>query len=129
MTLESWTIAAIAALLALIVGIWKSIDFLSSKMTSAIKSTITTEIKPLDEKIDTLQGKIDSLAKKVDDVDMNSAKDFLIARLGEVERGGYLDEITKQRFYEDLDRYEKMGGDGYIHVWYDNLRKQDPHKL
>lgn len=122
--MENITLGMIEEALLIIVSIVGSVLLIMGKITNALKKTIQDEMKPVNEKIKALEGKIDTLAEKVDEVDKNSTKDFLVARLGEVERGGYLDDITRQRFYEELERYERLGGNSYIHARYEELKKQ-----
>ena len=122
--MENITLGTIENILVFIVSIIGSVLIITSKVSSVLKKTIQSEMTPVNEKIQKLEGKIDSLAEKVDEVDKNSTKDFLVARLGEVERGGYLDDITRQRFYEEMERYEHLGGNSYIHIRFEELKKQ-----
>lgn len=117
MSLDGITIGAIAVALTLITGIWKGFDFLQNKMEASIGRVVTEKIKPLEEKIDNLD-------RKVEDVDVNSTKDFLVARFGEIEAQKGTDEITRQRIYEEMAHYEELGGNNYIHARFEQLKKE-----
>lgn len=108
--METITLGQIAVALAFLAGIVASIEFFAIRVTRKLKGTIQTEMKPLSDKIGTLE--------------MDSTKNFLVSILSRAEKEE-IDEITKQRFYEEFAHYEKLKGNGYIHAWYEKLKKQE----
>lgn len=65
-----------------------------------IKSTISKAFVPIE--------------KKIDIVDLNATKNYLVARLAELKDGTGLDDISRERFFEQYEHYKKLGGNSYI---------------
>lgn len=115
--MEAWTLGAVAVGLAFITTLVATVKKIIKDMTDAISGVVKQEIKPL-------EAKIDVLTSKLDEVDINSSKNFLVARFGEIERGEVLDEITRQRVYEEYEHYIELGGNSYIHSRFDELKRK-----
>ena len=79
--------------------------------------------KALKEQFDTINSNIAKLQERLDDVDMESTKNFLVARLSEIDRGSELDDIVKERMWEELEHYQKKGGNSYIHRKVEQLKE------
>ena len=47
-------------------------------------------------------------------VDLENCKNYLVTFLARVERGEPVDEIEKQRFWEQYEHYSSNGGNSYI---------------
>lgn len=105
--MENITIGVVVGGLALIVAFIKGVKFLKK----SIKELISDLLK---EQFDTLNEKLKILQDRVDGVDMNTCKNFLVARISEVERGHNLDEIGRERFWEEYEHYTSIGGNTYI---------------
>ena len=105
--MEGITIGEIAVALAFIAAIIGSIGIISKTVKSAVSKAFSTEMKPTNDKID-------ELSKKIDNVDLNACKNFLVARLNEIDNGKPLDDIGEERFWEQYEHYTKMGGNSYI---------------
>lgn len=117
MNIESWTLAGIVALTSLLLVLISNIRKLRDEYKGSVKKVVQEEVAPLN-------AKLDSLSNKIDEVDMNSTKDFLVSRFAEIDRGEVLDEITRQRVYEEMERYQKHGGNSYIHTRFEELKKR-----
>ena len=115
--METITIGWIAGSIALLVALIKGIQYL--KKTT--KEWITDLLK---EPFDELNKKMTDLQNKVDDVDMGTCKNFLVARLAEVEKGNQLDEIERERFWEQYEHYAKIGGNSYIQRKVEELKSE-----
>lgn len=115
--MEGWTLGAISIAAAFIVGLIASAKKIAGYMAEAIGKVTEKQIKPLEEKID-------NLASKIEETDLNSMKDFLVVRFADIDKGVKPDETTRQRIYEEMERYEKRGGNSYIHTRFDELKKQ-----
>lgn len=63
---------------------------------------------------DKLNKKMDGLQTYIDDVRFNSCKNYLVHFLSEVDRGQPIDEIERERFWEQYEHYKKNGGNSYI---------------
>ena len=113
------TVGQIVAFLAVIAGAITSISVIVSlvnkNLKKYMKDTIQEELKPV---MDKLQIVTDDLDK----VDMNSCKNYLVRFLSDVEQGNPIDEIEKERFYEQFAHYDRHGGNGYIHAKVERLK-------
>lgn len=111
------TIAGISAGLGLLVGFIVNLKKLADMIAEAIGNVTRRQITPL-------EAKLDDLGRKIDEVDLNSVKDFLVSRFADIERGGELDGVTRQRIYEEMEHYHEKGGNSYIQARFDELKKQ-----
>lgn len=68
----------------------------------------------LQDQLDSINQKMDRLSKKIDDVDMETCKNFLVARLSEVGKDIPMDEIERERFWEEYEHYKSKGGNSYV---------------
>jgi len=105
--MEQVTIGQVGLALTFIVGLLSSIKYMKSNLGAWMGAAVGEEIKPLAEKVD-------SIEERLKEVDMESCKNFMVARIAEVERGDALSELEKQRFMEQYDHYRKAGGNSYI---------------
>jgi len=95
--------AAIAFLVAIIAGL--------TSLKKTIKSGIETALK---DKFDDLEKTQKDILKRLDAVDIENCKNFLVTFLAEVARGEMKDETELQRFWEEYEHYQKLGGNSYI---------------
>lgn len=88
---------------------------------TAIKKAFEAGLKPVIEKIETVEHSLKDEMKKID---MNATKNFLVAQIDEVERGQTLDAITLERFWEQYEHYIKdLEGNTYIKKRVEALQK------
>lgn len=105
--MDKLTLGQIAVALAFIVGIGTSIGWLAKHLKAGFA-------KVLNEQLSTVKQEIKDVSKKVDNVDMESCKNYLVTFLSGVERGNNVDEIERERFYEQYQHYTNIGGNSYI---------------
>lgn len=118
--MESITLGQISVTVAFLVGLISGIGYLMAQMKKWVSKAFKEEFEPINKKIDTLQDRIDQ-------VDMESCKNYLVGFLADVEQDQLIDEIEKERFWEQYQHYEKMGGNSYIHRKVEQLKTE--HKL
>lgn len=99
------TLGQISNLMVWVIGFGGS----TVAIITAVKKAIASAFKPIN--------------KKIDDVDLNATKNFLVRCLADIEKHG-IDDVTKMRFYEQLEHYEKMGGNSYIKSEVERLKKE-----
>lgn len=99
------TLGQISNLMVWVIGFGGS----TVAIITAVKKAIASAFKPIN--------------KKIDDVDLNATKNFLVRCLADIERHG-IDDVTKVRFYEQYEHYEKMGGNSYIKSEVERLKKE-----
>ena len=98
--MEGITLGQISLAITFIVGLISGIGYLSTMSRKWIKSALKEELT--------------DITMKLDKVDLESTKNYLVTTLADVERGKTLDEIEKQRFYEQYQHYQEKGGNSYI---------------
>ena len=79
-------------------------------IVKVVRSAIAKGFKPLEDKIDV--------------VDKNATKNFLVTQLAEIKKGEMLDDISRQRFYEQYEHYIALKGNSYIKSEDERLRKE-----
>lgn len=104
--MENITIGQIGLAVTFLVGLVSGIGYLHKQMKVWIADALSDQLKAIDDKLNELNGHID-------DVDMNATKNFLVARLADLEKHE-LEEIELERFYEQYGHYHKLGGNSYI---------------
>ena len=114
--MQTVTLGEVGMTLTFIVGLLTAIGYLKEKGKNLINSSVKADLKSISDKLDKLDGKIG-------DVDMNSTKNFLVARLSEIESGKKMDEIERERFWEQYGHYQKIGGNSYVHEKVEKLKE------
>lgn len=114
--MDSITLGQIGLILASIVAFVKGIEYLYGLAKKGLTNWFKSLLEPINDSIGTL-------SKKIDDVDMNSCKNFLVRFLADVEQGNVIDEIEKERFYEEYKHYVDLGGNSYVKDKVDKLKK------
>lgn len=62
------------------------------------------------------------IQKQITAVDLENCKNYLVTFLAAVERGQEHDEIELERFHEELEHYQKIGGNSYIKAKVEKLK-------
>ena len=101
------TIGQISIAISLIVGLISGATYISQSTKKWIRSA-------MDEQMDGIEGKINTINTRLDQVDLESTKNYLVTFLSNREKGLATDEIEKERFWEQYQHYEKLGGNSYI---------------
>ena len=114
--MEQITLGQIALGLTFIVGLIGSIKYLREHIHEWISGSLSDQFEAIDDKFD-------KLTEQIDGVDMNATKNFLVARLAEVEKGSQMDEIERERFWEQYEHYSKIGGNSYIQRKVEQLKE------
>ena len=115
MTLEQLTIGEIALGGAFIVGLITSIKYLKSHLVEWVQDAVK---EPFEE----IENKLKELTVQIDEVGLDSQKNFLVAQLAEAERGVAWDEVERERFWEQYDKYQSRGGNSYIKDKVDKMK-------
>ena len=115
MNFEQITLGQIALAVTFIAGLIGGIGVLHKSLKGWIS-------KSLKEQFDTINNNIERLQARLDEVDMEATKNFLVARLSEIDKGKQLDGIVMERLWEELEHYEKQGGNSYIHRKVEQLK-------
>lgn len=101
------TLQSIGAALALIVGIGASTATIYKFLSRAMKKLFDAQTKDISDRLDKQEAAISR-------VDMENCKNFLVSFLSRLERGEPIDEIERERFFEQYEHYSQLGGNSYI---------------
>ena len=113
--MQNITLGQIAVAVAFIVGLATGV----AAIRKAVKSWLTDTLK---EEFTEINKKLDAVNKRVGEVDMESCKTFLVSFLSKVDSDASVDEIELERFWEQYQHYEKIGGNSYIHRKVEQLK-------
>lgn len=115
--MQDITLGQIGAGIAFIVAILTGVATINSKLKKWIKDS-------LKESFDIVDKKIDGLKDQIKTVDLEQTKSFLVRFLADVEQGKKIDEIEKERFWEQYEHYRNMNGNTYIKKKVEKLEQE-----
>lgn len=120
--MEQITIGQIVASLAFIVGFIGSVSYIKTHIKKWIADSLKDQFTNVNNQFEKVDARIDRLERHMDGIDLATCKNFLVARLSELDRGTPWDEIEKERFWEQYEHYRKHGGNSYIENKVENLK-------
>lgn len=115
--MEQITIGQIGLAVTFVVG-------LITGITALIKSIKKWLFSAFKDDFDQINSKIDQVQKRVDDVDVAHCKNYLVSFLSGVDQGREIDDIELERFWEQFQHYESIGGNSYIHRKVEQLKSE-----
>ena len=115
--MENITLGEIGLALAFVAALVASIGAIGKVVSKAVKKAFEAGSKEITDRLDKLE-------KKVDDVDLNTCKNFLVARLTDIDQGRALDSVGEERFWEQYEHYLSLGGNTYIQHKVEQLEKE-----
>lgn len=105
--MEGVTLGDVSGVLSFVAGILASGGAIGLFVSKKVGKLMTESLKPTNDKID-------ELGKSVERVDMANCKNYLVSTISDVKNGVKLDDVAKERFYENYDHYVAMGGNSYV---------------
>ncbi len=115
--MDSITIGQAAAALALIVAIIAGLKALKTNIKEWLNATLKDQFSALERTQK-------DILKRLDSVDLENCKNFLVTFIAEVGRGEPKDETEMQRFWEEYEHYQKLGGNSYIKARVADLKER-----
>ena len=112
--MDGITIGQIAAAVAMIAAMITGLGIIGQRLKKYIQSAFSDSTKEITERISDLENKIKQLENRIEKVDQEACKNYLVPFLAGVDRGNPVDEIEKQRFFEEYQHYTQAGGNSYI---------------
>ena len=64
------------------------------------------------------------LEEMINGVQLDNCKNYLVQAIAKAESGGELTPVEKERYYENYDKYSKLGGNSYIHSATEKLKRE-----
>ena len=118
MKLQNLTLEQISIAILFIVGLIGGVNYLKS----TIKDAIT---KLLEDQFKIVNAKLDDMERSIKKLDIQTSKNFLVRYLADIERGEYIYESEKQRFWDEYKHYkDDLKENAYITEWVDRLKKE-----
>lgn len=105
--MENITLGQISNWITLVIGLGVGIVTIYRSLKKLILKTLENEFADINKKLD-------DLGDRLNTVDVETCKNFLVARLAELDKGQIMDEVEIERFYEQYDHYKEKGGNSYI---------------
>lgn len=115
--MDTITIGQIAVALTFVIGIISSISYLKTHLKEWISGSLKDNFDKIDKNLD-------AITKRVEEVDLQACKNYLVLFLADIEKGVPVDEIEKERFFEQEEHYYKLGGNSYIKKKIEALEKE-----
>ena len=114
--MENITLGEIGVAIAFLAALITGLGVLIKRLKGWIKDV-------LKEQLDEIRAENEELKKHIDNVDLNTCKNFLVARISEIERGDGLGEVESERFWEQYQHYLEKGGNSYIRHKVEQLKE------
>lgn len=115
--MDNVTIGQIAAAVAMVAALITGLGIIGQRLKKYIKSAF-------DDSTTTITARLDKLEHRVEKVDSEACKNYLVPFLAGVERGNPVDEIEKERFWEEYQHYVEIGGNSYIKSKVEKLQRE-----
>ena len=105
--MDKITLADVGTWIAILSGLIASCSGIYIFIKRALKSLFDIQTKEL-------QSQLYRHEQAINRVDLENCKNFLVSFLGRVDREREVDEIEKERFWEQYEHYSSLGGNSYI---------------
>ena len=105
--MEQITIGQISIAIAFVGSLISGGIYLHQMVKKYLTKALGDELKAINDNIKELQ-------RRVEAVDMEATKNYLVSFLSKAEKEVWIDELEVQRFYEQYQHYDKLGGNSYI---------------
>lgn len=116
--MENITLGEIALAVTFLVGLISGVGYLHKHLKKWMEQS-------LQHQFDSIRDEIKSLNQRIDSVDMQACKNYLVSFLSDVEKGQPLDEIQRERFWEQYQYYTEHGGNSFIKHKVEKLKKEN----
>ena len=112
--MEQITLGQIGIAVGFLVALIAGVNALKKSIKEWLNSALKENFDRVDKRFDGLDKRLDGLEKRLDSVDTENCKNYLVTFLAEAARGEIKDETELQRFWEEYEHYQKLGGNSYI---------------
>lgn len=112
--MEQITLGQIGIAVGFLVALIAGVNALKKSIKEWLNSALKENFDGMNKRFDGLDKRLDGLEKRLDSVDTENCKNYLVTFLAEAARGEMKDETELQRFWEEYEHYQKLGGNSYI---------------
>ena len=114
-------VGAILAIIAGLVAFIKGIEYLWQKSMGVIQKWFK---EGLEEGFKPINQKLTELDRSTKDLRLSVCKNYIVRFLSDLEQGQPVDEVERQRFYENYDTYISLGGNSYLRDKVERMRQE-----
>lgn len=115
--MESITLGQIGKILACIVALVGSVEYLFTRLKKWFKKALNEELKPV---IDDLKNIKDDLNNET----LARCKSVLISIMSRIQAGYKPTSEEKRLLFETKEKYNSLGGDSYVDDMFDDLKNE-----
>lgn len=116
--IQNITLEQISVAILFIVGLIGGIKYLKKEIEEFFERLIKKQFEDVN-------GKLDDMQTAMTKLDTQTCKNFLVRYLADIDRGSYLYDSERQRFWEEYDHYvDDLGENSYIKEWVKKLREE-----
>ena len=114
---ENITFGDVSTAVTVLVGFIGGIGYLKKNLKVWIAKALEEQLRSIDEEMKNLQ-------ERLDKVDLEGCKNFIVRCLADFENNIQISETELERFWEQYEHYEKVGGNSYIKQKVEKLKKE-----
>lgn len=116
--IKNATLLDISIVVIFIVGLIKGVKYLKKTIKEFFQGLLNDQFEAMNKKLDDMQDTMTS-------IDTQSCKNFLVRYLADIDRGAFIYESERQRFWEEYDHYIKdLGENSFIKEWVAKLKEE-----
>ena len=116
--IQNLTLLEISIIILFIVGLIRGVQELKKSIKESIQKLLEDQFGGINKKLDDMQTSIDAL-------DTQATKNFLVRYLADIERGNFIYDSEKQRFWEAYDHYiNELKENSFIKEWVARLKEE-----
>ena len=113
--IEKLTLEEISLIVIFVGGLIGGIKYLKKELKEALGEMLKDQFKEVN-------GKLEGLQTSLTKLDIQTCKNFLVRFLADVERGEFVYDDEKRRFWEEYDHYKNdLNENSYIKEWVNKL--------
>ena len=114
-------VVAILAFVAGLVAFFKGVEYLVGKASGAIHKWFS---EGLEQGFRPVNQKLAELDESTKELRLSVCKNYIVRFLSDLEQGQPVDEVERQRFYENYDTYISLGGNSYLRDKVERMRHE-----
>ena len=116
--IKNATLLDVSIVVIFIVGLIKGVKYLKKTIREFFQNLLDDQFEAMNKKLDDMQDTMTS-------IDTQSCKNFLVRYLADIDRGAFIYESERQRFWEEYDHYIKdLGENSFIKEWVAKLKEE-----
>lgn len=114
-------VVAILAFVAGLVAFLKGVEYLWKKTVGLVHKWFS---EGLEAGFEPINQKLSELTTDTQQLRLSVCKNYIVRFLADLEQGQAVDEVERQRFYENYDLYISLGGNSYLKDKVERMRKE-----